>query len=381
MSTTRTPVEDTDVGPPSGKGRNPRRGRAGRVSAVVVAVVVAAGVGVVVTDPFGSRAMPAPVAGTPSTGLAQVTKGTLSARTLENGKLGYAGDHQVVNKADGTVTRLPAVGQVAGQGKALYRVDGKPVILLYGAVPVYRDLSWGMEGADVRQLNAALVALGYAAKDDLDPDSAYFGRQTYYALEKLQDEVGLEETGELTLGQAVFVPARTIRITKVTAVRGASVAPGMVVVHASSTRRQVTVALSANQQSQVAAGDKVTISLPNGRTTPGVVSSVGKVATKVDNSTTIDVQITPSKPKETGKLDQAPVQVSIVSETVKNVLSAPVNALLALAGGGYAVEVVEAGGAHRLIPVRLGLFDDSAGKVEIAGDGLAAGQNIVVPAT
>lgn len=369
---------DAEVSPSGGK----RRRRRGQVAAVVVAVLALAGAGIALTDPFGAQTKTAPVESTAATGLAQVTKGALSARTLENGTLGYAGDYQVVNKASGTVTKLPAIGQTVGQGKALYRVDGKPVILLRGAyTSAYRDLSWGMEGVDVKQLNAALVTLGYATKDEIDPDSNYFGRQTYYALTELQDDVGLAETGQLPLGQAVFLPAEQIRVTKVSAVRGGSVAPGSVVLQASSTARQVTVALSASQQSDVAVGDKVTISLPNGRTTPGVVSSVGKVATKADDSTTVEVQIRPSKPKATGRLDQAPVQVSIVSETVKDVLSVPVNALLALAGGGYAAEVVEAGGAHRLIPVETGLFDDSAGMVEVTGEGLAAGQNVVVPAS
>jgi hypothetical protein len=352
------------------------------VVAVVVGVLAAAGVGIVVTDPFGGRTKDASIESGASTGLAQVTQGALSARTLENGTLGYANDYQVVNRASGTVTQLPDVGQVVGQGKVLYRVDGKPVILLQGAsVPAYRDLYWGMEGADVRQLNAALVALGYATKDEIDPDSDYFGRQTYYALKELQDKVGLAKTGRLPLGQAVFVPAKEIRITKVNAVRGGSAAPGSVVLQASSTERQVTVVLNASQQSDVAVGDPVTISLPNGKTTSGVVSSVGKVATKGDEKTTIDVYIAPSMPKETGQLDQAPVQVAIVSDTVKDVLSVPVNALLALAGGGYAVEVVEAGGAHRLIAVKTGLFDNSAGKVEVSGDGLTVGQNVVVPAS
>ncbi|TMR88793.1 peptidoglycan-binding protein [Nonomuraea basaltis] len=377
MSAAQISSDDVGMRPAGGKRR---RGR-GRLAALVVAILVAAGVGVVVTDPFGVRTKATPIPSASSTGLARVTRGTLSARTLENGTLGYAGDYQVVNKAEGTVTRLPAVGQVVGQGRVLYRVDGKPVVLLSGIVPVYRNLYWGMEGVDVRQLNAALVALGYATKDELDPGSDYFGRQTYYALEKLQDDVGLDETGQLTLGQAVFVPAKQIRITKVVEVRGGSMVAGGVILHASSTTRQVTVTLSASQQSDVAVGDKVTISLPNGRTAPGVVSEVGKVATKSDDSTTIDVRITPSKPKQTGRLDQAPVQVSIVTDTVKNVLSVPVNALLALAGGGYAVEVVEAGGAHRLIPVKPGLFDGSAGKVEVTGDGLADGQSIVVPAS
>jgi hypothetical protein len=59
----------------------------------------------------------------------------------------------------------------------------------------------------------------------------------------------------------------------------------------------------------------------------------------------------------------------------------PANALLALAGGGYAVEVVDASGVHRLVGVQTGLFDDSAGLVEVTGNGVAEGQNVVVPAS
>ncbi|MBT2508367.1 peptidoglycan-binding protein [Streptomyces sp. ISL-98] len=386
MSTSQISMDDdADVNEPGEKGRRPRSGgsgRRGRTIAVVVSVLVAAGVGIVVTDPFGGEAKDPLTKPTARTGLAKVTKGTLAARTQENGTLGYAGDYKVVNKAGGTVTKLPGAGTVVRQGKVLYRVDGKPVLFLYGAyVPVYRALEWNMEGADVQQLNAALVALGYATKDEIDPDSDYFSWQTYYALKEMQDEVGLKETGKLPLGQAVFLSAKEIRVTKVSAVRGGAAAPGAVVLEASSTQRQVTVALNASQQSDVAIGDKVTISLPNGKTTDGVVSSVGKIATKSDDSMTISVEIKPSNPKATGQLDQAPVQVSIVTDTVKDVLSVPVNALLALAGGGYAVEVVGADDAHRLIPVTAGLFDDSAGMVEVKGDGLKVGQKIVVPSS
>nr|SBO96685.1 Putative peptidoglycan binding domain 1 [Nonomuraea gerenzanensis] len=318
---------------------------------------------------------------TARTGLAQVTKGTLSARTLQNGTLGYAGDYPIVNQAAGTVTELPAVGQVVKAGKVLYRVDGKSVVLLHGAVPVYRSLSWGAEGADVQQLNAALVRLGHATEDELDPGSDYFGRATYNALRDLQDKAGLEESGSLALGQAVFVPAKAIRVLKVNAVSGARTAAGTVVLQVSSTARQVTVELNAGQQSQVAAGDKVVITLPNGTTVPGVVAEVGKVATTSDTGATIEVKIRPTSPKRTGSLDKAPVQVAIVTGTAENVLSVPVNALLALAGGGYAVEVVDDGGGHRLVAVTTGLFDDSEGRVEVTGDGVAEGQRIVVPAS
>ncbi|MFG2561433.1 hypothetical protein [Streptomyces sp. NPDC048496] len=179
----------------------------------------------------------------------------------------------------------------------------------------------------------------------------------------------------------VFLPAKEIRITKVNAVTGDKAASGGAFMQASSTDRQVTVALNANQQADVAVGDKVTITLPNGKATPGVVSSVGKVATKENDKTTIDVQIKPSNPKVTGELDQAPVQVAIVSDTVEDVLSVPVNALLATAGGGYAVEVVDPGGEHRLVAVKTGLFDDSAGQVEVTGSGLEVDQRIVVPSS
>lgn len=355
-----------------------RRRRRGRVTAGVLVIAAAVAGGIVISRGSGTAGQPSAEAGT-TTGVAQVTKGTLSARSLENGTLGYAGSYQVIGKAAGTATKLPAVGQLVSQGKVLYRVDGEPVILLRGAsVPVYRDLTRGVEGSDVRQLNAALVTLGHATKDEIDPDSDYFGWQTYYALKELQDAVGAEETGSLTLGQAVFLPAGQIRITKVNAVRGGSVLAGGAVMEASSTAREVTVALNATRQTEVEVGDKVDITLPSGQNTPGVVSEVGKVATKSGDNTNITVRIRPVKPKETGRLDQAPVQVAIVTDTAKDVLSVPVNALLARGGGGYAVEVAE---THALIPVETGLFDDSEGKVEVTGNGLAEGQNVVVPAS
>ncbi|MFF4760315.1 peptidoglycan-binding protein [Streptomyces sp. NPDC001292] len=384
MTATQIPSEGADVlGSPGDQEVRPRRPRRrGRAAAVVVALVAAGGAaGIAAGDVLDAKKNEeAAVASAASTtSLAKVTQGTLSARTQQNGTLGYAGDYPVINKANGTVTKLPAVGEVIRRGKVLYRVNGKPVILLKGAMPAYRELSRGMEGTDVRQLNAALVSLGYADKDELDPGSDYFSRATRWALKKLQDDVGLKETGKLKPAEAVFLPVDALRVTKVEAMIGGAAAPGGVVLKASSTNRQVTVALNASQQSSVKVRDKVLITLPNGKSTEGLVSAVGKVATKTDQSMTVEVVIRPLDAKATGELDQAPVQVAIVSETVKDVLSVPVDALLARAGGGYAVEVVDADEKHRLIPVQTGLFDDSAGTVQVTGAGLRAGQNVVVP--
>jgi multidrug efflux pump subunit AcrA (membrane-fusion protein) len=73
--------------------------------------------------------------------------------------------------------------------------------------------------------------------------------------------------------------------------------------------------------------------------------------------------------------------VQITTARVRHALIVPVNALLALAAGGYAVETVGARGVRELVPVTPGLFDDGGGLVQVSGPGLAAGQQVVVPAT
>jgi Putative peptidoglycan binding domain len=360
-----------------------RRRRRGALAAAVLVVVAGTGAGVAVTHPFGGRAKPAtPDSGAP-TALATVTGGRLSAQTSVNGTLGYADGYDVIDQAKGTLTWLPSVGQVVRQGHPLYRVDGEPVVLLQGArVPLYRALSEGMSGTDVRQLNADLVALGYATDAYLNPRSDYFGAATVDALERLQKHVGVDQTGSLALGQAVFLPAGAARIAKVNATVAGTAMPGTTLLQVTSTTREVIVALDAAAQAEVKVGDAVTITLPGDQTTPGTVSSVGTVAkASQGGSSTITVRITPKDPAATGRLDQAPVQVSIATDTVADALAVPVTALLALAGGGYALEVVDGGGAHRLVPVSVGLFDDSAGTVQVTGDGVAAGQRIVVPAS
>jgi hypothetical protein len=172
----------------------------------------------------------------------------------------------VVGGASGIFTELPGVGQVVGCGQVLYRVTDSPVVLLCGTTPAYRSLLEEDRGPDVAQLNANLVALGYATRADLDPSSDYFGPGTAYALERLQARLGVEQTGSLSDGQAVFLPG-PLRITKVTATLGTGAGPDALVAQAASTRRQVVVDLDA-AQSNVKVGDRVTITLPSNQVTP-----------------------------------------------------------------------------------------------------------------
>jgi hypothetical protein len=359
-------------------GRGGRRRRRVVLAGGAAAVVTAAGVAVAVTGPFagaGHAGGGAAASGYPAS-LSAIARRLLQAQTNVPATLGYAGSYSVTGHG-GTLTWLPAPGRVIGQGQVLYRVNnGTPVVLLYGRVPAWRALSAGVHGADVRQLNRALVALGCATRAQLDPASKYFTAATGYALEKLQARVGLPQTGTLPLGQVVFLPS-AIRVTTVPGGLGAAAAGP--VLAATSARHVVTIALDAAQQSQVKAGDTVAITLPTGRVTPGVVSSVGKVATG-GSSPKVTVIVTLKHPKAAGALDQAPVTVAITTASVKHALVVPVNALLARPAG-YAVEEVGPGGRHHLVPVTLGLFDDAAGLVQVTGPGLAAGQHVVVPAS
>src|SRR5262245_34076858 len=268
--------------------RTRKRRRRLLAGAVVLVLMAAAGVVVAVADPFDSKGESRGAGGgsTTNTALATVREGPLSSQVQQNGTLSYAAQadgspYSVVNQAAGIYTSLPSAGQMIKCGQVLYRVGDTPVVLLCGSTPAYRDLSAGDSWRDVRELNRNLLRLSYADRADLDPSSDEFGSQTAAALERLQDNLGMDQTGSLDLGQAVVLP-RPVRISKATARLGTGAAPGMEVAQATSTRRQVTVDLSASQQSQVKIGDRAQITLPDNRTTPGVVQRIGTVASSSD---------------------------------------------------------------------------------------------------
>jgi Putative peptidoglycan binding domain len=376
------------------RGGGTRRPRRRVVVTVGVLALVGAALALVVVNPIaGSRGTPGGLADNADpTSVTSVSQGDISSQTQVSGTLGYSGTYTVVNQAQGTVTSLPAIGQVVSEGQVLYDVSGNPVLLLYGTTPAYRTLSEGAtdaatSGADVGNLNYDLVALGYLSSADIASEPDDFTAYTKAAVEKLQAALGVTQDGVLSLGQVVFLPSAA-RITAVgqNTVVGGLAQPGSQILTATSTTRVVTIDLNADQQGDVAVGDKVTITLPNSQTTPGTVTSVGTVATTPSgsgsgNSTpTVTVLVKPDNPTATGSLDQAPVEVSITAASAKNAFIVPLDALLPLAGGGYALEVIGAKGVHSLEPVTLGLFDDGNEQVQVSGPGVHAGQRIVIPA-
>jgi hypothetical protein len=370
-------------GAPSGRSR-----RRGRWVALGVVVVVAAGaVAAWRAGAFSAGASSGSGRqGAPPPPTAPVTRRDLSATTPVTATLGYAGSYTVTGQGGGTLTSLPSPGAVIRQGQALYRVDnGSPVALLYGSVPDWRAMSEGTTGADVSQLNHDLVTLGYADRADIVALGwDYYSWETADAVQKLEEHLGVSSPpGSLSLGQVVFEP-EALRIAEVTGHLGDPAAGP--VLTTTSDRHVVTISLDASNQSEVKAGDAVSVTLPDGASTPGVVSSVGTVATASSpsssggssESATIPVQVKLTRPQAAGTLDQAPVTVYITTASARNVLAVPVTALVAQASGGYEVEIVAPGNTARWVPVQAGpVFDDSSGLVQVTGT-LIPGERVVV---
>jgi hypothetical protein len=359
----------------------PRVRRRRAVALVLVLVLLGAGAGIAwAAGAFRSQNSSGTGQGAPPPATQPVVRENLSSRVPVTATLGYADSYTVRGPGGGTLTWLPSAGQVIGQGQVLYRVDnGTPVVLLYGPVPAWRTLDLGLTGADVIQLNHDLVALGYASSSDISALGwDYFSWETAYGVQQMESALGVSSPpGSLPLGSVVFQPT-AIRVSHVLGSLGSpAVGP---VLAATSNQHVVTIPLSTSQESEVAVGDAVTVTLPDNASTPGKISSVGTVASGTASNATIQVTVTLTHPSVAGTLDQAPATVYITTASVSNALAVPVGALVAQSSDGYAVEVTGAGNTRRLVQVTVGIFDDNSGLVQVTG-ALTPRQQVVVPTT
>ena len=155
----------------------------------------------------------------------------------------------------------------------------------------------------------------------------------------------------------------------------------------SSIGIEVVFQVDATDQETVSLGDRVEIELPTDERVPTVISFIDQVVTQTQAGEFIEVTLEVLNPEEIETYDQAPVKVFVITEISAGVLYVPVNALLALAEGGYALEVYEgevetgtfngeSGVDTNYIAVEIGVFTD--GFVEVKGN-ISEGQLVVVP--
>jgi peptidoglycan hydrolase-like protein with peptidoglycan-binding domain len=364
----------------------PRRRRRGLVwLALAGAVVAATGVGAWLWVSNASTE-PAPATGGP-VATAQVTRATLTATETWDGTLGRGSPFTVAAQGAGsssesgsassspsTVTRMVEQGATVGRGDELYRVNEQPVTLLLGAIPMYRDLAPGDSGPDVRQLEANLAKLGYQG---FTADNQYTS-STATSVRDWQDDIGAEVTGVVSRASVVFMPERGL-VDSVHVDVGDPVSPGTPVLDIAGTEQVVSLAVDVADRDLVEVDTELTVTLPDGTKIAGEVASLNVVAAEpslaegtaaAPTETVAEVEVTLGKaaPKE---FIGAPVDVMVGVDKRANVLTVPVNALLALVEGGYGLEVVDDDGSTEIVAVETGLFAD--GRVEVSGAGIAEG--------
>lgn len=398
--------------------------RAGSAIAVLVAATVVAGALL-----FWWRAhdrAPADAAPPAAAATVRVTRTDLSTQNGESGTVGFAAPHTLKDLGSGRITWLPRVGATVRRGQQLLRVDDRPVLLAYGSTPLFRRLGTvGLVGADVKMLRDNLSALGYATgsqpavgtilhppaggsadgpgaapatrgagrtKSSLPQPSgspsgsagsnrpalilragdAELTVSLMRAVKTWQLSAGLPATGVVEPADLVVEP-HEVRVSGVSA-RVGDLGDGDVLTVA-STERVISVSLDTAAATGIRAGQKVTVTMPDSRTTTGTVRAVSQPPAGTDDDASPDAKVTVTvAPHNSGALknvDGGTVQVGFTDETRKGVLSVPVGALLALREGGYGLQLPDG----RLIAVGTGLF--AGGAVEVNGADVHEGMTVV----
>jgi hypothetical protein len=378
------------------------------VAATAAAVTVAAlGLG-------GGRSDAAPPPDDTPAATARVVRRTLTDATTLTGRLGYGAATPVVSRATGTVTWLPPAGSLVGRGDALLRADDRPVVLLYGTLPMYRALREDAKGPDVLQFERNLSALGYTGFS-VDEE---FTDNTAAAVKRWHRDLGLPRTGTVALDQVIYAPGR-LRVAQQSVRLGAGA--NAQVLTCTGTTKVVTAEVQSGEAAWAVRGTKVRIGLGNGRSVQGTVTAAGDTASGGTGGTggsggsggsgestggtsdgqgtgdgtgsgtgsqndTVPITVTVARQQALRGTDPGPVDIRYTAERRENVLAVPVVALLALAEGGYGLEVVEntggtgdpgTGPRTRVVPVRTGLFAE--GLVEVRGAGIAEGTTVGMP--
>lgn len=256
------------------------------------------------------------------------------------------------------VTSTPAVGAQIGSGQPVLTLATEPLA----------------DGVDVAQLELALTTLGYGEGVVVDDT---FTLETRDAVLAWQADTGADTDGIVNLGEIYFSDT-ALRVSDQLASIGATVGNGTPVLAITVANIVVKVDLPADDQGLVAIGDSVTIELPSSEKVAGTVDSVATVATfDQQGNAVFEVVISLDDPASAAGLDEAPVDVEIVSDSVSGVTAVPVAALVALAEGGYAVEVIQGDDSSVLVAVEPGFYAD--GLVEVTDTQLQPGMTVVVP--
>ena len=391
-----------------------RRPLAVGLSGVTLAGGMALGA-VVVSYRHPGSAPPAPVLST-----ATVVRTDLTTTATYQGTIGFDALRTVAGTGPGTITHLPAGGSVVKRGQALFWVNDQPVVLFYGTIPLFRALGMPDPGAAQVSLQSAqasllaaqqvlataenqkkplspvtlaqdqaavaqaqytvntdqaalskasappagqdvaMVAANLAALGDLpvsEADTTTWSDALTQAVKDFQQSAGMAASGSLAPGQVVVVPGPA-RVGAVTAHVGDPAASPVL------SLTQTTKLISFTGNGDLHAGQFITMSTASGASLNGRIVDVAATA-----DSKLQVQ---AKADDPGTLPASgSLNVTVITASRPGVLAIPVEALLALANGGYALQTP----AGKLLPVSIGLISND--QVEVSGPGVHVGLRVV----
>ena len=276
--------------------------------------------------------------------------------------------HRSATPAPGVVTWVPEVDAVIDAGDELYRVNDQPTVLMVGTEPFKRTLEDGVDdGADVAVLEENLVALGYDPDETMTVDET-FTSATAAVVEAWQEDLGVEVTGEVALGDVVVMPTE-LRVAGIAADVRTSVSDRSDVVQTTSTGRVVEFTVPAADIATVAVGDVVVVELADRSEVTATISTIEPAADGAVLATAVSASELTGQPGSS-------VDVSWSSESTDGAMSVLASAITRVEGIGHAVEVVDGTGT-RYVPVEVGIVDGQY--AEITGAGLEAGMTVISP--
>ncbi|MBL1097405.1 peptidoglycan-binding protein [Streptomyces coffeae] len=311
---------------------------------------------------------------------AKIVRTDLVQSKTVDGELDYAQRRKVSSAVDGTVTVAAKAGSTVTQGQALYELNDKPVTLLYGQIPMFRTMKPGDRGSDVLQLERNLRDLGYGSGLYIDPR---YDAATKAAVKRWQKSLNRTPTGTVGQGDVVFQPDR-VKVVSADAAAADQVGPDTKVLTVASTKPVVRAQLEQGDVSLTSKGTTVKVTMPSGRTERGKVSGTVRPETSDDDPSaasedgiTVEVTLDGGRSAVSEEDTKATVNVTFASESRKNVLAVPVEAVVALRGeqGGYGLELVK-GGTTRMVRVETGMTAD--GQIEVSGAELREGMAVGV---
>ncbi|MFD7169945.1 HlyD family efflux transporter periplasmic adaptor subunit [Streptomyces violascens] len=337
-----------------------------------------------------------------------VTRGKVTASQHVDISAGTSAGKDV---ARSVVTKVKvSAGQKLAAGRVLVEISGRPLFALPGALPAYRDLSPGMSGEDVTQLQQALTSIGHGVGGDR---AGTFGAGTGRAVSAFYKSIGytpptttaaggkpgeppagrtkpgeggatsLPSTLVVPLSEVVYVKAFPAHVDDVRVKVGDDAGASLLSLSAGTL--MVDGSATPQEKGLIRPGQSVRIfSELNGRQVMGKVVSVAKAPAKPKDaqaqqpSENYLVKVAPDQPLSPD-LNGEDVQLTVVAASSgTKVLAVPSSAISAGADGLTTVTVRD-GKTERRVPVTAGMSGDGFVQITAQNDArLTPGEQVVV---